>query len=175
MWRAPPPIYLWFGATKGSKIMLPCKLEFKELNFSDFLLKLRLTSYLWLQISQNCSNDFQIWVALSFWNVLKIKVTKGELIISNHLEMADQYLLGGSRSPSSHWLGLKHENFYKHLIHSFLFLQSTIWLYRIVIVMNPDWKTLDVQSAVKKKIVISYVDHFHLKWKMNSGKSFFIL
>ena len=147
----------------------------KKSNFETFFFKNFPTSCLRLQIFQICETKLQNWVALYFGKVLKIKVTKGELIISNHLEMADQYLLGGSRSPSSHWLGLKHENFYKHLIHSFLFLQSTIWLYRIVIVMNPDWKTLDVQSAVKKKIVISYVDHFHLKWKMNSGKSFFIL
>ena len=149
-------------------IIFQLKYKFKSLS------KIFLTSSLWFQIFQICDKNFQNWVAF-FGKVLKIKITKGELIISNHLEMADQYLLGGSRSPSSHWLGLKHENFYKHLIHSFLFLQSTIWLYRIVIVMNPDWKTLDVQSAVKKKIVISYVDHFHLKWKMNSGKSFFIL
>ena len=32
---------------------------------------------------------------MCFQNVLKLKVTKGELIISNHVEMADRYLLGG--------------------------------------------------------------------------------
>ena len=38
---------------------------------------------------------------------MKLKVTKGELIISKHVEMADQYLLGGARgAPPPHWLGL---------------------------------------------------------------------
>ena len=42
-------------------------------------------------------------MALFFGKVLKIKVTKGELIISNHVETADQYL----EEPPPHWLGLK--------------------------------------------------------------------
>ena len=44
-----------------------------------------------------------------FWKDLKIKVTKGELIISNHVETADWYLLGvgGARGAThTHWLGL---------------------------------------------------------------------
>ena len=69
----------------------------KKFNFSIFFSKFILTSWLRLQIFQNFGKNFQNWVALFFGKVLKIKVTKGELIISNHVEMADQYLLGGAR------------------------------------------------------------------------------
>ena len=37
---------------------------------------------------------------------MKLKVTKGELIISNGLEMADDYLLGGIPEPPLVLLGL---------------------------------------------------------------------
>ena len=69
----------------------------KKSNFKIFFSKIFLTSCLRLQIFQICEKKFQNWVALFFGKVLKIKVTKGELIISNHVEMADQYLLGGAR------------------------------------------------------------------------------
>ena len=51
-------------------------------------------------------------VSLCFGKVLKIKVTKGELIISNGLEMADDYLPGGmGATPPLPLLGLnKHIN-----------------------------------------------------------------
>ena len=54
-----------------------------------------MTSCLQMHVSQICAKRFQNWVCLCFGNVLKLKVTKGELIISNHVEMADRYLLGG--------------------------------------------------------------------------------
>ena len=69
----------------------------KNFNFSISFSKFILTSWLRLQIFQNFGKNFQNWVALFFGKVLKIKVTKGELVISNHVEMADQYLLGGAR------------------------------------------------------------------------------
>ena len=71
----------------------------KNFNFSIFFSKFILTSWLRLQIFQNFGKNFQNWVALFFGKVLKIKVTKGELVISNHVEMADQYLLGGLEEP----------------------------------------------------------------------------
>ena len=50
--------------------------------------------------SQIFDKKFQNWVYQCFGGVLKLKVTKGELIISNDLEMAEDYLLGGgSRGP----------------------------------------------------------------------------
>ena len=59
-----------------------------------------LTTCLQRPISQICAKKIQNWVYLCFGKVLKLKVTKGELIIFNGLEMADDYLLGGgSRSP----------------------------------------------------------------------------
>ena len=46
-------------------------------------------------IFQICANKFQNWVYLCFGKVLKLKATKGELIISNNgLEMAYAYLPG---------------------------------------------------------------------------------
>ena len=55
-----------------------------------------LTTWLRSQISQNCAKKFQNWVYLCFGEVLKLKVSKGELIISNGLEIVDDYppLLG---------------------------------------------------------------------------------
>ena len=43
---------------------------------------------------------------MCFGKVLKSKVTKGELIIFNHLEMMEGYLPGAARGAPSHWLGL---------------------------------------------------------------------
>ena len=54
-----------------------------------------LTTCLHLLISQICAKKFQNRVRLCFGGVLKLKVTKGELIISKSLKMADDYLLGG--------------------------------------------------------------------------------
>ena len=71
----------------------------KKSNFSDFFSKPMLTTCLRSQISQNCAKKFQNWVYLCFGEVLKLKVSKGELIISNGLEMADDYLLGGAPTP----------------------------------------------------------------------------
>ena len=63
--------------------------------FPIFLSRPILTTCLRLHFSQICAKKFQNWVYLCFRGVLKLKVTKGELIISNGLEMADAYLLGG--------------------------------------------------------------------------------
>ena len=51
-----------------------------------------LTTCLRQHIFQICANKFQNCVYLCFGKVLKLKVTKGELIILNGLEMADAYL-----------------------------------------------------------------------------------
>ena len=61
----------------------------KKLNSFIFFSKLILTSCLQFQIFQIFGKKFQNQVALCFGRVLKIKVTKGELVISNHIEMAD--------------------------------------------------------------------------------------
>ena len=58
-----------------------------------------LTTCHCLLIFQICVKKFQNWVHLCFGEVLKLKLSKGELIISNSLEMADTYLLGGGRQP----------------------------------------------------------------------------
>ena len=93
--------------------MICFKKNWKNQIFSFFFSKSMLTSCLLTRVSQICAKKFKNWVRLCFGNVLKLKVTKGELIISNHVEMADQYLRGwggggggGSRSPLPHWLGL---------------------------------------------------------------------
>ena len=54
-----------------------------------------VTTCLHSQISQICEKKIQNRVYQCFGKVLKLKVTKGELIISNGLEMADAYLPGG--------------------------------------------------------------------------------
>ena len=48
-----------------------------------------LTICLPLCVSELCAKKFEICVNLCFGNILKLKVTKGELIILIHLEMAD--------------------------------------------------------------------------------------
>ena len=60
-----------------------------------------LTTCLRPHISQICAKKFQNRVHLCFGKVLKLRVTKGELIISNRLEMADNFLLpaGGGGAP----------------------------------------------------------------------------
>ena len=78
----------------------------KNLIFPIFLSRRILTTSLWLYFSQICAKEFQNWVNLCFGRVLKSKVTKGELVISNGVEMADRYVLGGLEEPPPHWLGL---------------------------------------------------------------------
>ena len=81
-----------------------------------------LTTCLWKQVSQICAKKFQIWVYLCFGNVLKLKVTKGELIISNGLEMPDDYLPGGGgATPPLPLLGLRN----KEVIEILNFLNQT--------------------------------------------------
>ena len=69
--------------------------KLKKSNFFIFFSKSMLTSCLQTRVSQICTKKFKNWVCLCFGNVLKLKVTKGELVISNRVEMADRYLLGG--------------------------------------------------------------------------------
>ena len=71
--------------------------KLKKSHFYFFLSKFLLTWCLQSQIFQICAKKFKNWVALCFGNVLKLKVTKGELDISIRLEMADDYRLGGAR------------------------------------------------------------------------------
>ena len=75
--------------------MIYLKKNWKNQIFPIFLSKSMLTTCLQRPISQICAKKIQNWVYLCFGKVLKLKVTKGELIISNGLEMADDYLLGG--------------------------------------------------------------------------------
>ena len=75
--------------------MIYLKKIWKYQIFPIFFSKLMLTSCLCLLISQICAKEFQNWVHLCVGEVLKLKLIKGEVIISNGLEMADTYLLGG--------------------------------------------------------------------------------
>ena len=87
--------------------MIHLKKIVKKSNPFDFFSKLILISCLWLQIFQISSKKFYNWVALCFGKVLKIKVIKGEVVISNCIEMVDQYLRGGGwLEEPTHWLGL---------------------------------------------------------------------
>ena len=87
----------------------------KKSNFSDFFFKTdadHLSSFanfsnLYQQISQICTKKFQNWVYLCFRKVLKLKVTKRELIISNHLEIMDNYLLGEMAATPPALIGVK--------------------------------------------------------------------
>ena len=88
--------------------MIYLKKNWKNQIFPIFLSKSMLTTCLQRPISQICAKKIQNWVYLCFGKVLKLKVTKGELIISNGLEMADDYLPGGWEQPSPQpLLGLK--------------------------------------------------------------------
>ena len=75
--------------------MIYLKKNWKNQIFPIFLSKSMMTTCLQRPISQICAKKIQNWVYLCFRKVLKLKVTKGELIISNGLEMADDYLPGG--------------------------------------------------------------------------------
>ena len=81
------------------------KYNWKNHFFPIFLSKPMLTNCLCLHISQICAKKFQNFVHLCFGKVLKLEVTKGELIISNGLEMVDDYLPGGA--PPLPLVGLK--------------------------------------------------------------------
>ena len=75
-----------------------------KINSIYFFSKLPLTNCLWLQMFQISGRKFQNWAALCFGKVLKIKVIIGELNISNHVETADRYLLGGRGGLRSSFL-----------------------------------------------------------------------
>ena len=66
--------------------------KWKKSQFNFFLSKFLLTWCLQSQIFQICAKKFENWVDLCSGKVLKLKVTKRELIISNHLEMVNRYL-----------------------------------------------------------------------------------
>ena len=70
--------------------MIWLKKNWKNQIFSIFLSKSMLTICLRPRVSLICAKKFEIWVNLCFGNILKLKVTKGELIISIHVEMADE-------------------------------------------------------------------------------------
>ena len=94
--------------------------KLKKSHFYFFLSKFLLTWCLQSQIFQICAKKFKNWVALCFGNVLKLKVTKGELDISIRLEMADDYRLGGARGapPASFRVnGCLHEEEIEPLIN----------------------------------------------------------
>ena len=84
--------------------MICFKKNWKNQIFSFFFPESMLISSLQTPVSQICAKKFNNWVRLCFGNVLKLKVTKGELFISNRIEMADRYPWGGmgSRSPPTH-------------------------------------------------------------------------
>ena len=89
------------------------KFNFKEKNYDLFEVKLKKSNF-WFFCQNLCRHcvfnrkffkfvqrNSKIWVALCFWKVLKSKVIKGKLMISNHLEMADKCLpRGGPGAPS---------------------------------------------------------------------------
>ena len=77
--------------------------NWKKSNFFNLFFKIYTDQLFLLQFFQISVKKFQNWVSLYFANVLKIKVTKAELIISNYVETVDQYLL----SPPPHWQGLR--------------------------------------------------------------------
>ena len=92
----------------------------KKSNFSDFFFK---TDADHLSSSANFSNfcqEISNWVHLCFGEVLKLKLIKGELIISNGLEMSDAYLLGGVAATPL-LLGLR------HFINNFLWYHCRNW------------------------------------------------
>ena len=98
----------------------------KKIKFFRFISKLMLTICLCSQISQICTRKFQNQVYLCFGNFLKLKVTKGELIILNGLEMADAYLPGGWLQPPSplpllglnctSWFLIRHVTIFSNLL-----------------------------------------------------------
>ena len=93
--------------------MIYLKIFWKNQIFPIFFSKPMLTTCLCSHISQNCAIKFQNWVYLCLGGVLKLKVSKGELIISNGLEMADDYLPGGWEQPPLPLLGLSRARAYR--------------------------------------------------------------
>ena len=144
--------------TKKSMIYLTKM--WKNQIFLIFFSKSILTSCLWLQIFQISGKKFQNWVALCFGRVLKIKVTKGELVISNCIEMADQYLLGGlEESPSPHWLGLSN-------CLSSLFLLFLFSLTYLFVVSVPAVATLSNTGSYFNISILHYGNWF---WNLRRG------
>ena len=74
----------------------------KNLNFSDFGSKTRLTRCLRWLISRFFYNKPQKWLCQELLKGLNLKVTKYELIISNQSEMADNHLPGGAPGAPPH-------------------------------------------------------------------------
>ena len=72
--------------------MVYCKKKWKRWAFPNFIL--RLSNYLRLQISQNCSNEFQ-----SYSLLLRAFEIKWKVIVSFGFEIADRYLPGGPQAP----------------------------------------------------------------------------
>ena len=64
-----------------------------------------LTSCLLPHISQICAKNFKTESACALERFLKLKVTNGELIISDGLEMVENYLQGGGTpgAPPPAW------------------------------------------------------------------------
>ena len=78
----------------------------KNSNFSSFWSKTRMTRYLRWLISQKVYNKSQKWLCQELWKGLNLKVTKYELITSNHSEMADDYPSVGAPGAPPSLLGL---------------------------------------------------------------------
>ena len=87
--------------------MIYLKKFWKNQIFPIFFSKRMLTICLCPLISQICVKKFQNWVHLCFGEVLKLKLIKGEVIISKGLEMVYANLLGGMVAPPLSLLGLK--------------------------------------------------------------------
>ena len=137
--------------------------------------KSTLTSCLQTRVSQNCAKKFKNWLRLCFGNVLKLKVTKGKLIISNQVEMADQYLMGGApqappsryRSAISTWFEImssplvtfNFKTFPKHRRTQFLNFLAQIWETGV-------WRQEVSINFEKKK---NKFDFFNFSW----NKSYF--
>ena len=96
--------------------------KLKKSNFFILFSKSMLTSHHQTHVSQICAKKFKNWVRLCFGNVLKLKVTKGELITSINLEMANGYLPG----PAPVWLGLRRGNVWFH--YHIAFWWATMWI-----------------------------------------------
>ena len=80
----------WETRVRSQEVSVDFEKKLKNQIFL-FFSKSVLTSCLQTPVSQICAKKFNNWVRLCFGNVLKLKVTKGELFISNRIEMADRY------------------------------------------------------------------------------------
>ena len=79
----------------------------KKINFSIFGSKTRVTRYVRRLISQISYNKSQKWLCQELSKGLKLKVTKYELLTSNHLEMAGDYVQGGARGAPPNLIRVK--------------------------------------------------------------------